>query len=72
MGAHLNLLARASREGISRRRYAVLFAAVSVTERLRLVVERMLATAREKLPGRIRQLIQPELKEVLNVIDSAL
>jgi uncharacterized membrane protein YccC len=72
MGAHLNLLARASREGISSRRYAVLFAAVSVTERLRLVVERMLATAREKLPGRIRQLIQPELKEVLNVIDSAL
>jgi len=31
---HLNLLARASREGISNRRYAVLFAA-GVIERLR-------------------------------------
>jgi Fusaric acid resistance protein family len=72
MGNHLTLLARAEREGISRGRYAVLFSAVSSTERLRLEVERMLAIARERVPRGIRQLVQPELQGALVAIDSGL
>ncbi len=72
MGTHLSLLARAGREGISARRYAMLLGLVSATERLRMEVQRMLLMARESVPRRIRQLVQPELRAVLDAIDSGL
>lgn len=72
MNAHLATLSRAEREGLSPRRHALLLEAVSVTERLRLEVERLLAIAREAVPRQSRQLIAPELEAVLGAIDSAL
>lgn len=69
---HLALLARAEREGIDPRRYAVLFSAVSSIERLRMEVERMLAIARESVPRQIRLIVRPELQVALDAIDSAL
>jgi uncharacterized membrane protein YccC len=72
MNAHLALLSRAEREGLSPRRRALLLEAVGVTERLRLEVERLLMVAREAVPRQSRQLIAPELEALLGTIDSAL
>jgi uncharacterized membrane protein YccC len=72
MSAHLVLLSRADRENLSPRRHARLLAAVSVSERMRLEVERMLWIAREPLPHQVRDLFKPQLLAVLDAIDAAL
>lgn len=72
MSAHLALLSRAGRENLSPLRHARLLAAVSVSERMRLEVERLLAIAREPLPHRIRELLRPQLQAVLDAVDAAL
>ena len=72
MSAHLALLSRADRENLNPRRHARLLAAVSVSERMRLEVERMLSIAREPLPHQVRELFKPQLQAVLDAIDAAL
>lgn len=72
MSAHLDLLARAEREGLSPRRRALLLEAVGVTERLRLEIERLLSVASEAVPRQSRRLLAPELESVLGAIESAL
>jgi uncharacterized membrane protein YccC len=72
MSAHLALLARADREHLSPLRHARLLAAVSVSERMRLEVERLLTIAREPLPHRIREMFKPQLQAILDAIDAAL
>jgi len=72
MSAQLALLSRAGREKLSPLRHARLLAAVSVSERMRLEVERLLSIAREPLPHRIREILKPQLQAVLDAIDAAL
>ncbi len=72
MSAHLALLSRAGRENLSPRRHARLLAAVSVSERMRLEVERLLTIAREPLPHQVREQFKPQLQAVLDAIDAAL
>ncbi len=72
MSAHLALLERANRENLSPLRHARLLAAVSVSERMRLEVERLLSIARESLPHRIREMFKPQLQAILDAIDAAL
>lgn len=72
MSAHLALLARADRENLSPLRHARLLAAVSISERMRLEVERLLSIAREPLPHRIRGMLKPQLQAILEAIDAAL
>jgi hypothetical protein len=72
MSAHLALLSRADRENLSPLRHARLLAAVSVSERMRLEVERLLSIAREPLPHRIRGMFKPQLQAILDAIDAAL
>ncbi|HVA41242.1 MAG TPA: FUSC family protein, partial [Candidatus Binataceae bacterium] len=72
MSAQLALLSRATRENLSPLRHARLLAAVSVSERMRLEVERLLSIAREPLPHRIREMLKPQLQAVLDAIDAAL
>jgi uncharacterized membrane protein YccC len=72
MSAHLALLSRADRENLSPLRHARLLAAVSVSERMRLEVERLLSIAREPLPHRIREMLNTQLQAILGAIDAAL
>jgi len=72
MSAHLALLSRAGRENLSPRRHARLLAAVSVSERMRLEVERLLTIAHEPLPHQVREQFKPQLQAVLDAIDAAL
>lgn len=72
MSAHLALLSRADREKLTPRRHAELLAAVSVSERRRLEIERLLSIAREPLPHLIRGMLRPQLQMVLEAIDAAL
>src|SRR5262249_9281133 len=72
MSAQLALLSRAEREGLGALRHARLLAAVSVSERMRIEVERLLALAREPVPHRLRELYRPQLLAILDAIDAAL
>ncbi|MGZ6242694.1 MAG: hypothetical protein ACXWN9_08940, partial [Candidatus Binataceae bacterium] len=72
MSAHLALLSRADRENLSPLRHARLLAAVSVSERMRLEIERLLSIAREPLSHRLREMSKPELQAILEAIDAAL
>jgi uncharacterized membrane protein YccC len=72
MSAHLALLSRTTRENLSPLRHARLLAAVSVSERMRLEIERLLSIAREPLPHRIREIFKPQLQAILDAIDAAL
>jgi uncharacterized membrane protein YccC len=69
---HLALLSRADREHLSPLRHAQVLAAVSVSERMRLEVERLLSIAHEPLPHRIREMFKPQLQAILDAIDAAL
>jgi hypothetical protein len=62
MSTHLALVSRADREHLSPLRHARLLAAVSVSERMRLEVERLLSIAHEPLPHRIREMFKPQLQ----------
>ncbi len=72
MSAQLALLSRAEGEGLSALRHARLLAAVSVSERMRIEVERLLALAREPVPHRLREIYRPQLQAILDAIDAAL
>ena len=72
MSTHLALLSRADREHLSPLRHARMLAAVSVSERMRLEVERLLSIAHEPLPHRIREMFKPQLQAILDAIDAAL
>ncbi len=72
MSVHLALLSRADRETLSPRRHAVLLAALSVHERMRLEVERLVSIARGDVPRDIRATLEPELRAVLDAVDAAL
>lgn len=72
MSAHLALLSRADRENLSPLRHARLLAAVSISERMRIEVERLFSIAREPLPHRIREMFKPQLWAILEAIDAAL
>jgi hypothetical protein len=72
LSVHLSLLARADLENLSPRRHALLLGGVSVNERRRLEVERLIAVAREPVPRSIRAWVRPELQAALDAIDACL
>ena len=70
--AQLPLLERARRELKNPQREAILLAAVTTTERLRIEIEQLLAIARDNVPRDIRARLRPEIEAVLQAIVAAL
>ena len=68
----LPLLERARRELNNPQREAILLAAVTTTERLRIEIEQLLAIARDNVPRDIRTRLRPETEAVLQAIVAAL
>ena len=68
----LPLLERARRELNNPQREAILLAAVTTTERLRIEIEQLLAIARDNVPRDIRTRLRPETEGVLQAIVAAL
>ena len=68
----LPLLERAGRELNNPQREAILLAAVTTTERLRIEIEQLLAIARDNVPRDIRTRLRPEIEAVLQAIGAAL
>ena len=68
----LPLLERAGRELNNPQREAILLAAVTTTERLRIEIEQLLAIARDNVPRDIRTRLRPEIEAVLQAIVAAL
>ena len=62
---HLPLLERARREIKNPQREAILLAAVTITERLQIEIERLLAIARDNVSRDIRARLRPEVEAVL-------
>src|SRR5262249_35847993 len=69
---HLPLLERAKRELKNPQREAILLAAVTITERLHIEIERLLAIARDNLGRDIRGRLRPEIEAVLQAIAGTL
>ena len=69
---HLPLLERAQRELKNPQREAILLAAVAITERLHIEIERLLAIARDNVSRDIRARLRPEIEAVLQAIAAAL
>jgi uncharacterized membrane protein YgaE (UPF0421/DUF939 family) len=69
---HLPLLERARRETKNPEREAILLAAVTITERLHIEIERLLAIARDNVSRDIRARLRPEIGAVLQAIAAAL
>src|SRR5262247_1697027 len=69
---HLPLLERAKRELKNPQREAILLAAVTITERLHIEIERLLAIARDNVGREIRASLRPEIEAVLQAIAAAL
>jgi len=72
LSLHLSLLSRADRENLSLRGHVLLLGGVSVHERRRLEVERLLGIAREAVPRGIREWVKPEMAAALDAIDTSL
>ena len=68
----LPLLQRARRELNNPQREAILLAAVTTTERLRIEIEQLLAIARDNVPRDFRTRLRPEIEAVLQAIGAAL
>src|SRR5262245_35729201 len=68
----LPLLERARRELNNPQREAILLAAVTTTERLRIEIEQLLAIAHDNVPRDIRAQMRPEIEAVLQAIGAAL
>ena len=69
---HLPLLERARREIKNPQREAILLAAVTITERLHIEIERLLAIARDNVSRDMRARLRPEIEAVLQAIAAAL
>jgi uncharacterized membrane protein YccC len=70
--AQLPLLERARRELKNPQREAILLAAVMITERLHIEIERLLAIARDTVSRDIRTRLRPEMEAVLQAIAAGL
>jgi Fusaric acid resistance protein family len=69
---HLPLLERAKRELKNPQREAILLAAVTITERLHIEIERLLVIARDDVGRDIRARLRPEIEAVLQAIAAVL
>jgi uncharacterized membrane protein YccC len=70
--AHMALLDQAVAEGASEHRRAILLAAITRTARISLEVDRLVTTARENLPRKIRMMVPGEIQRAVNAIAAAL
>jgi multidrug resistance protein MdtO len=68
----LPLLERARRELNNPQREAILLAAVTTSERLRIEIEQLLAIARDNVPRDFRARLRPQIEAVLQAIGAAL
>lgn len=69
---HLALLNRTVAEGESAHRRAILLAAITRMARIHIEVDRLIVSARENVPRRLRAIVRPELEAAVNAIASAL
>ena len=69
---HLALLSRTVAEGETARRRAVLLAAITRMARIHIEVDRLIISARENVPRRLRAIVHPELEAAVDAIASAL
>jgi len=72
MPVQLSLLDRASAEGLSVHRHAVLLGAINAKERIHIRVDRLMIAAREPAPHDVRTSLRPELRAVCDAIAEAL
>jgi Fusaric acid resistance protein family len=72
MQMQLELLNRASAEGISAHRHAVLLAALTLKERVHIRVDRLIIAARDEVPHGVRTMVRPEMQAACNAIAAAL
>ena len=70
--AHMALLDKVVAEGASEHRRAILLAAITRVARIRLEVDRLIATVRENLPREIRAMVRGEIQNAINAIAAAL
>ncbi|MBV8361056.1 MAG: FUSC family protein [Deltaproteobacteria bacterium] len=70
--AHMTLLDRATAEGVTDFRHAVLLTAITRVARINLEVDRLTVAVRERVPRQIRSLVLPELGAAVNAIAVAL
>ncbi len=70
--AHMALLDQAVAEGASEHRRALLLAAIMRSARITLEVDRLIITAREKLPRQIRTMVPGEIHRAVNALAAAL
>ena len=70
--AHMALLDQAIAEGVSEHRRAVLLAAITRVARIGLEVDRLIVTARQDAPGKIRAMLRPEIKATVEAIAATL
>ncbi|MBV8134826.1 MAG: FUSC family protein [Deltaproteobacteria bacterium] len=70
--AHMALLDQAVAEGASEHRRAILLAAITLAARLSLEVDRLITTAREKLPRDIRTMVRGDVQMAVDAIAAAL
>jgi uncharacterized membrane protein YccC len=70
--ADMDLLNRAAAEGVSEHRQAILLAAVTRVARIGLEVDRLIVTARQKLPAEVRAMVRPEIQASVDAIATVL
>jgi hypothetical protein len=70
--ANMDFLNRVAAEGVSEHRQAILLGAVTRVTRIGLEVDRLIVTARQKLPGEIRAMVRPEIQASVDAIATVL
>jgi hypothetical protein len=66
--SHMALLDQAMAEGISEHRHAILLAAITRVARINLEVDRLIVTARQEAPRRIRAMVWPEIQATVEAL----
>ena len=69
---HMALLEQAVAEGLDAYRHAILVAAVTRVARISIEVDRLMAAARERVPGEIRGMLQAEIQSAVDAIAEVL
>jgi uncharacterized membrane protein YccC len=70
--AHMALLNQVFAEGVSEHRRAILLAAITRAARIGHEVDRLITTAREKLPQEIRAMVPGEIQGAVNALAASL
>jgi uncharacterized membrane protein YccC len=72
LAAHMALLDKATVEGASEQRRAMLLGAITLAARINVEVDRLVTTARENLPRDIRTMVRGEIQRAVDTAAAAL